>query len=93
MRKNAPKLRQTDGVDQKLEGYAKIVSSVCYLSLFVVFLVGAVIVITHENVLIMLLMLLFVSLVLNYPNMYKIKADTGLNDDEMKEIFGEKYLG
>lgn len=93
MRKNASKLRQTDGVDQKLEGYAKIVSSVCYLSLFVVFLVGAVIVITHENVLIMLLMLLFVSLVLNYPNMYKIKADTGLNDDEMKEIFGEKYLG
>ena len=83
MRKNAPKLRQTDGADQKLEGYAKIV----------VFLVGAVIVITHENVLIMLLMLLFVSLVLNYPNMYKIKADTGLNDDEMKEIFGEKYLG
>ena len=43
--------------------------------------------------LIMLLMLLFVTLVLCYPNMYKLKADTGLTEDEMKQIFGEKYKG
>ena len=93
MRRGAPRLRQTDGEEEKLKGYAKLISSVYYLSLAVVAIVGAIIVITNENVLIMLLMLLFVTLVLCYPNMYKIKADTGLSDDQMKELFGEKYLG
>lgn len=93
MRKGAPKLRQTDGVEQKLKGYAKLIGGVYYLSLFTVAVVGAIIVITHENTLIMLLMLLFVTLVLFYPNMYKLKVDTGLDDEQMKELFGEKYLG
>ena len=93
LRRTAPRLRQTDAVEDKLNGYAKLISTVYYLSLVVVILVGAIIVITHENVLIMLLMLLFVNLVLCYPNMYKIKADTGLSDDDMKELFGDKYLG
>lgn len=93
MRKGAPRLRQTDGVEAKLKGYDRLIATVYYLSLFTVLIVGAIIVITHENRLIMLLMLLFVTLVLCYPNMYKIKADTGMNDDEMKELFGEEYKG
>lgn len=93
MRKGAPRLRQTDGVEAKLKAYARLIATVYYLSLFTVLIVGAIIVITHENRLIMLLMLLFVTLVLCYPNMYKIKADTGMNDDEMKELFGEEYKG
>lgn len=93
MRRGTPRLRQTDGVEEKLKGYATLISSVYFLSLAAVAIVGAIIVITHENVLIMLLMLLFVTLVLCYPNMYKIKADTGMTDDEMKELFGDKYLG
>lgn len=91
MRRGAPRLRQTDGVEAKLQGYARLIATVYYLSLFTVLIVGAIIVVTHENRLIMLLMLLFVTLVLCYPNMYKIKSDTGLNDDEMKELFGEEY--
>lgn len=91
VRRAAPRLRQTDGVEAKLQGYARLIATVYYLSLFTVLAVGAIIVVTHENRLIMLLMLLFVTLVLCYPNMYKIKADTGLNDDEMKELFGDEY--
>lgn len=93
MRRGAPRLRQTDGVEAKLQGYSRLIATVFFLSLFTVLIVGAIIVVTHENRLIMLLMLLFVTLVLCYPNMYKIKADTGLTDDEMKELFGDKYIG
>ena len=93
MRKDTPRLRQTDGVEEKLKGYSKLIGGIYLLSLFTVAVVGAIIVITHENTLIMLLMLLFVTLVLCYPNMYKLKADTGLTEDEMKQIFGEKYKG
>jgi hypothetical protein len=39
----------------------------------------------------MLLLLMVLLLMLNYPNMYKIKADLGLLDDEMTQLFGDAY--
>ena len=61
-------------------------------TLFIVLSVCVIIVVTHENTLIMVLLLLFVTLMLNFPNMYKMKTDLGLNDDEMKSLFGDKYI-
>lgn len=92
VRRQTPRLRQMDTVDDKLRGYSRLVGAIYYTSLVVVLLVSAFIVTTHENTMIMLLLLLFVTLVLNYPNMYKMKSDMGLSDDEMKALFGEKYL-
>lgn len=92
MRKQTPRLRQIDTVEEKLTGYRRLVGTIYYTSLFVVLLVSAIIVITHENTMIMLLLLLFVTLVLNYPNMYKMKADMGLLDEEMTELFGSDYI-
>ena len=92
MRKQTPRLRQMDTVEEKLTGYRRLVGMVYYTSLVVVLIVSAIIVITHENTMIMLLLLLFVTLVLNYPNMYKMKADMGLLDDEMAELFGSDYI-
>jgi hypothetical protein len=92
MRKQTPRLRQMDTVEEKLTGYRRLVGMIYYTSLVVVLIVSAIIVITHENTMIMLLLLLFVTLVLNYPNMYKMKADMGLLDDEMAELFGSDYI-
>lgn len=92
MRKQAPRLRQMDTVDEKLDGYCRLIGTIYFTSLFVVLLVSATIVITHENTLIMLLLLLFITLVLNYPNMYKMKVDCGLDDQEMKDLFGNDYI-
>lgn len=91
MRKRVPQIRQMEGVEPKLIAYRSLVSSVFYPALLVVLLVAAFIVTTHENTMIMLLLLLVISLMLNYPNMYKMKADMGLNDDEMIELFGNEY--
>lgn len=92
MRKQTPRLRQMDTLEEKLTGYRRLVGMIYYTSLVVVLIVSAIIVITHENTMIMLLLLLFVTLVLNYPNMYKMKADIGLLDDEMAELFGSDYI-
>lgn len=92
MRKQTPRLRQMDTVDEKLSAYRRLVGTIYYSSLFVVLIVSAIIVITHENTMIMLLLLLFVTLVINYPNMYKMKADMGLLDDEMAALFGNDYI-
>ena len=92
LRKGTPRLRQTDGVEEKLKGYQRLVSNIYYFSLFATAIIGAIVVVTRENTLIMLLMLLFVSEVLSYPNMYKMKVDMGFTDDEMKELFGDQYI-
>ena len=31
-------------------------------------------------------------LFISYPNMYKMKNDLGLTDDEMKSLFGDAYI-
>lgn len=92
MRRQTRRLRQKDSVEERLSTYRSLVSAVYYMSLAVVALVSFFIVATHENTMIMLLMLLFVTLVLNYPNMYKMKSDMGLTDDDMKQLFGDKYI-
>jgi len=92
MRKQTPRLRQMDTVEEKLSAYRRLVGTIYYSSLIVVLIVSAIIIITHENTMIMLLLLLFVTLVLNYPNMYKMKADMGLLDNEMADLFGNDYI-
>ena len=31
-------------------------------------------------------------LFLNFPNIYRVKVDLGLTDDEMKSLYGDKYI-
>lgn len=92
LRRQLPRVRQLDSVDERLERYAALVRSVYCTTMAVVFVLCAIIVTTKENTLIMLLLLMVVMLMLAYPNMYKMKADMGLTDDEMKELFGDKFL-
>lgn len=92
LRNQLPKLRQLDSLEEKLLRYTSIVRTIYFMTLFVVILVSAVIIVLNENTLIMLLLLMVVMLMLAYPNMYKIKADLGLLDEEMTELFGDKYI-
>lgn len=92
VRRQIPKIRQLDAVEEKLDRYKGLVQSIYYTSLVISIIVCAVIVITHESTLLMLLLLHFFTLVLSFPNMYKMKVDCGLNDQEMKELFGDNYI-
>ena len=92
IRKDVPRLRQLENIELKLKRYKSLVQMIYLGTLFIVLSVCVIIVVTHENTLIMVLLLLFVTLMLNFPNMYKMKTDLGLNDDEMKSLFGDKYI-
>lgn len=92
VRKSIPRLRQTDSLDQKLSQYASLVSSMYYGTLFVVLIVSTIVVISNNTRLIMLILLTVLMLFLLFPNMYKIKADLGLNDEQMKGLFGNDYI-
>jgi hypothetical protein len=92
VRRQIPVLRQTEGMEAKLQGYAAHVRSLYLSMLGVVVLLCAFTILSGRNVLLMLTLVTVLVLFLNYPNMYKIKVDLGLDDDEMCQLFGDRYI-
>lgn len=92
VRRQIPRIRQLDAVEEKLDRYKGMIQTIYYTSLIVSIIICSIIVITHENTLLMLLLLHFFTLALCFPNMYKLKVDCGLNDQDMKDLFGDSYI-
>lgn len=91
VRRQVPLLRQTEGLEAKVTGYVAYVRSL-YLTMFVViFLLCAFTLLSAHNVLLMLSLVSVLLLFLNYPNPLRIKVDLGLTDDEMHQLFGDRY--
>ena len=76
-----------------LAGYAAHVRSTYLTMLAVVLLLCALTVLSGRNVLLMLALVSTLVLFLMYPNIYRIKVDLGLTDDEMRQLFGDRYIG
>lgn len=92
IRKQIPALRQADTLDAKLSGYAQHIRSL-YLSMFaVVTLICVFMVLSAQSVLLMLAMVATLMLFLSYPNIYRMKVELGLTDEEMKALFGDRYI-
>ena len=92
VRRQIPLLRQSDSLQIKLQGYAAHVRSLYITMLFVVLLLCAFTLMSARNVLLMLALVSTLVLFLTYPNIYRIKVDLGLTDEEMKSLFGDRYL-
>lgn len=92
IRKTTPLLRQLDSLDQKLKGYSAYISSLYRGSLAIVLIECVLIVLMSDTSLLMITILLILLLFLSYPNMYKIKTDLGLTDQEMSSLFGNAYI-
>lgn len=92
IRKTTPVLRQMDKFEEKLKGYTSYICNL-YNSTFVIVLIECVlIVLMSDTSLLMVTILLILLLFLSYPNMYKMKNDLGLTDDEMNALFGDAYI-
>lgn len=92
VRKQIPLLRQMEDIDKKLEGYTAHVRDLYLTMLTVVAILCAFTVISGHTVLLMLAMVSTLVLFLNYPNIYRIKVDLGLSDDEARTLFGDRYI-
>ncbi len=92
VRRQVPLLRQTEDLDAKLKGYAAYVRETYINMLLVVVLLCVFTVLSARNVLLMLTLVTVLVLFLNFPNMYRIKVDLGLDDDQMHALFGDQYI-
>ena len=74
-----------------MKGYAHHVSSL-YLSMMgVIFTLSLLMVLAAQNVLLMLAIVSLLFLFLAYPNIYRVKVDLGLSDEEMTLLYGDRY--
>lgn len=92
VRRRVPQMRQLDTLEEKLDAYAQYVRSVFYTMAAVVVILCVFVILSGNSVLLMLAMVSTLVLFLNFPNIYRIKVDLGLSDDEMRSLFGEKYI-
>lgn len=92
IRRFTPKIRQLDDTEQKLRLYAGNIARLYYTVLATVAIECLLVIVSDSNILIMLTLLLVMMMFLAYPNMYKIKVDLGLDDETMKQLFGDKYI-
>lgn len=92
IRKQVPRLRQAETLEAKLSGYASHIRSLFFSILAVVVVICLMMLLSGQNVLLMLAMVTVLTLFLAYPNMYKMKVDLGLTDEEMKQLYGERYI-
>lgn len=93
VRRRIPQLRQMEEQESKLAGYESHVGSLYLTMLAVVVLLCAFTLLSARNVLLMLAIVSVLVLFLNYPNIYRMKVDLGLTDEEMRQLFGDKYIG
>lgn len=92
VRKQIPALRQNENLEAKLSGYAQHIRSLYLNMLAVVVIIAVLTVLSAQNVLLMLAIVSALMLFLTYPNIYRIKADLGLTDDEARTLFGDSYI-
>lgn len=92
VRKQIPALRQNESLEAKLSGYAQHIKSLYVNMLAVVVIIAALSVLSVQNVLLMLAIVSVLMLFLAYPNIYRIKSDLGLTDDDARTLFGDSYI-
>lgn len=92
VRRQIPALRQSEGLEKKLGGYKQHVRDLYMTMLAVVIILCVFTFLSGHTVLLMLAMVSTLVLFLNYPNIYRIKVDLGLTDDEAAQIFGDRYI-
>lgn len=92
VRRQIPLLRQTEQLDKKLAGYATHVRDLYMTMLAVVTILCIFTFLSGRTVLLMLAMVSTLVLFLNYPNIYRIKVDLGLTNDEAHTLFGDRYV-
>lgn len=92
IRKTTPALRQLDSLEGKIQGYQSYISNLFSSTLAIVIIECILIILMSDTSLLMVTILMVLVLFLSYPNMYKMKNDLGLTDDQMKQLFGDEYI-
>lgn len=92
VRKRFPKLRQLEEVEERLQGYCAIIKGIYYGMFAVIVVICTGTVLMGDKSMLMMVLLVTLSLFMQFPNIYRMKVDMGLTDQQAKELFGNDYI-
>lgn len=92
VRKSLPQMRALSEVEEKFRQYCGHIQRVYYGSMAVILVECAITLFTYNRNLIMFIIILMLMLFMSFPNIYRIKVDLALTDQQMKDIFGDEYI-
>lgn len=90
VRRTLPQIWKLDSVDERLKRYTDHLSTLFRSSLAVAIIDCALIVLSGDSILFMLLMILILTLMMLYPSRLKMKVDLGLTDEQYDQLFGQE---
>lgn len=93
IRKTKRRILATPDIEQRLKDYTSMTQTNSLYTLISTVTVSAIIILIGNYNLLMLAMMLVLILFFTYPNMYRIKVELDLDDSQMKELFGDQYVG
>lgn len=79
-------------LESKLDGYSQMVQTNSLCTLISTTIVSVIIILLGNFNLLMLAMMQVLMLFFTYPNMYKIKVELNLSDEEMRKLFKDQYI-
>ncbi len=92
VRKSLPQMRVLPNVEEKFRQYSGHIQRTYYGSMAVILAECAITLFTYNRNLIMFIIILMLMLFMSFPNIYRIKVDLALTDQQMQDIFGNEYI-
>ena len=92
VRNQFPKTRQMDGVEARLQRYSQLVRRIYYVTFAVITACCLMVVLTGDKNMLMLVLILTLTLFMAFPNMYRMKVDMGLTDEQAHDLWCDEYL-
>lgn len=92
VRNQFPKTRKMDSVEDRLQRYSQLVSRLYYVTFAVILACSLMTVLTGDRNMLMLVLILTLTLFMAFPNMYRMKVDMGLTNEQAHELWGDAYI-
>lgn len=91
VRKKPRQIRTIDDINERITNYAAMVRSLYSTTFATNVILSVIILLCHNNALLMFVIITVLLQFMTYPNMYKVKVDAGLTHEQMHEIYGDAY--
>ncbi len=86
------KIRRLETMDERLQQYSAVVVRNYYVTFFIILVCCGLTILSGNSNLLMLVLVLSLTLFMAFPNMYRMKVDMGLTNEQAKELWGDEYL-
>ncbi len=92
VRNRFAKIRRLETLEERLQQYSAVVARNYYVTFVIILVCCFFTVLSGKNEMLMLVLVLSLTLFMAFPNMYRMKVDMGLTNEQAKELWGDEYI-